>query len=181
MTIHIIILLLIIILFTVGIIYLTTYNRYQDYIIRINEVEGKIDDCLRDKFDSILRLNNYIKEKIKTKKVLVDDISKLKDEDISSFDMDRKLTEAMNKVNVVKDNYDDLDNDKEIAKLLFEMEDINESLRACKKYYNETITEYNKLIRKIPYNIVGRILKYSEKTFFDGKDMTDEKTNDFKI
>ena len=104
MTIHIIILLLIIILFTVGIIYLTTYNRYQDYIIRINEVEGKIDDCLRDKFDSILRLNNYIKEKIKTKKVLVDDISKLKDEDISSFDMDRKLTEAMNKVNVVKDN-----------------------------------------------------------------------------
>ena len=61
------------------------------------------------------------------------------------------------------------------------MEDINESLRACKKYYNETITEYNKLIRKIPYNIIGKLLKYNEKTFFDGKDMTDNNINDFKI
>ena len=181
MVIHIIIIFLIILLFTIGIIYLTTYNRYQDYIIKINEVESKIDDNLRDKFDIILKLNNNIKEKIKTKKVLVDDISKLKEKDISSFDMDRKLNEAMNKVNVVKDNYDDLDNDKDVSKLLFEIEDLDESLRACKKYYNETITEYNKLIRKIPYNIVGKILKYNEKPFFDGKDMNDENTKDFKL
>lgn len=181
MTIHIVILLIIIILFTIGYIYLTTYNKYQDYIIRINEVESKIDDNLRDKFDIILKLNSNIKEKIKTKKELVDDLSNLKDEKISSFDMDRKLIDAMNKVNFVKDNYQELDADKEVAKLLYNIEDIDESLKACKKYYNETITEYNKLIRKIPYNIIGKIFKYSEKTFFDGKDMTDDDINDFKI
>ena len=181
MTIHIIIILIIIILFTIGYIYLTTYNKYQDYIIRINEVESKIDDNLREKFDVILKLNNNIKEKIKTKKELVDDLSNLKDEKISSFEMDRKLTDAMNKVNFVKENYQELDNDKEVDKLLYNIEDIDESLKACKKYYNETITEYNKLIRKLPYNIIGKILKYKEKTFFDGKDMTDEDIKDFKI
>ena len=181
MTIHIIIILLIIILSTIGILYLTTYNKYQDYIIRINEVESKIDDCLRDKFDIILKLNTNIKEKIKTKKELVDDLSNLKEENISSFDMDRKLIEAMNKVNFVKENYEELENDKEVSKLLYNIEDLDESLKACKKYYNETITEYNKLIRKIPYNIVGKILKYNEKTFFDGKNMNDENINDFKI
>ena len=38
-----------------------------------------------------------------------------------------------------------------------------------------------KLIRKFPYNIMGKILKYKEKTFFDGKDMNDDDIKDFKL
>ena len=181
MLVHIIIITLIIILFIIGIIYITTYNRFQDYIIRINEVESKIDDSLRDKFDTILKLNNIIKEKIKTSKTLVDDLNELKDENISSFDMDRRLVEALNKVLFVKDKYNELDNDEEVTKLLYNIDDIDESLRAYRKYYNETVNDYNILIRKIPYNIVGKLLKYSEKTFFDGKNMNDDDINDFKM
>ena len=181
MLIHIIIVSLIIIIFVIGIIYITTYNRFQDYIIRINEVESKIDDNLRDKFDYILKLNNIIKEKIKTSKKLVDDLNNLKDENISSFDMDRKLVEALNKVIFVKDKYDELDGDEEVSKILYNIEDIDESIRACKKYYNEQVKDYNILIRKLPYNIIGKLLKYNEKTYFDGKNMNDENINDFKM
>ena len=181
MVIHIIIIVIILILFAIGFFYLTTYNKYQDYIIKINEVESKIDDSLREKFDNIIKLNNGIKEKIKTKKEIVDDISNLKDEDISSFDMDRKLIEALNKVKFIKEKYTELDGDEDLVKILYEIDDEDESLRAYKKYYNETITKYNELIRKIPYNIVGKILKYKEKTFFDRKDMSDEEYNDFKL
>lgn len=181
MGIHIVIVILIILIFTLFIIYSTTYNKFQDYIIRINEVESKIDDALRDKFDIILKLNNIIKEKIKTNKVLVDDLSKLKEDDISSFEMDRKLIEAMNKVNFVKSKFNELDNDDETIKLLYQIEDLDESLKAFKKFYNETITDYNRLIRIFPYNIIGKILKYKEKTFFDGKDMSDDYIKDFKF
>lgn len=181
MTIHFIIVLIIIILFALFIVYSTTYNKFQDYIIKINEVEGKIDDSLREKFDIILKLNNIIKEIIKTNKTLVDDISKLKDENISSFEMDRKLVEAINKVNFVKSKYDEVDSNEEIIKLTYDIEDIDESLKAFKKFYNETITKYNKLIRMFPYNIIGKILKYKERTFFDGKDMNDDDIKDFKL
>lgn len=181
MTIHIIIILILIILFTIGLIYLSTYNKFQDYIIKINEVESKIDDSLREKFDTILKLNNIIKDKIKTNKILVDNLKELKDKDISSFDMDRKLVEELNKVIYVKDKFSELDNDEDIIKLLYSIEDLDESLSAFKKFYNETITAYNVLIRKMPYNIVGKILKYKEKTFFDGKDMSDDKIDDFKL
>ena len=181
MTIHIIIILILITLFTIGLIYLSTYNTLQDYIIKINEVESKIDDSLREKFDTILKLNNIIKDKIKTNKILVDNLKELKDKDISSFDMDRKLVEELNKVIYVKDKFSELDNDEDIIKLLYSIEDLDESLSAFKKFYNETITAYNVLIRKMPYNIVGKILKYKEKTFFDGKDMSDDKIDDFKL
>ena len=181
MTIHFIIVLIIVILFALFIVYSTTYNKFQDYIIKINEVESKIDDSLREKFDIILKLNNIIKEIIKTNKTLVDDISKLKDEAISSFEMDRKLVDAINKVNFVKSKYDEVDSNEEIIKLTYEIDDIDESLKAFKKYYNETISNYNKLIRIFPYNLIGKILKYKEKTFFDGKDMNDDDIKDFKL
>ena len=181
MTIHFVIIIIIILVAIIGFIYATTYNRFQDYIIKINEVEGKIDESLREKFDIILKLNNIIKEKIKTKKVLVDDLSELKEKNISSFDMDRTLAEAMNKINFVKEKYNIVEGDEESIKLIYTIEDIDESLKACKKYYNETITDYNKLIRKFPYNIIGKLLKYNEKTFFDGKNMNDKNIKDFKL
>ncbi len=181
MTIHFIIILIIIFLFALFIVCSITYNKFQDYIIKINEVESKIDDSLREKFDIILKLNNVIKEIIKTNKTLVDDISKIRDENISSFEIDRKLVEAINKVNFVKSKYDEVDSNEEIIKLTYQIEDIDESLKAFKKFYNETITNYNKLIRLFPYNIIGKILKYKEKTFFDGKNMNDDDIKDFKL
>lgn len=181
MKIHFIILIILIILFSLFIIISMIYNKFQDYIIKINEVEGKIDEAIREKFDIIIKLNNIIKDKIKTKKVLVDDISKLKDKKISSFEIDRKLVEALNKIIFVKNQYEELETDEDIIKLTYDIEDIDESLRAFKKFYNETIVFYNKLIRKFPYNIIGKVLKYNEKTFFDGKNMNDEDIKDFKL
>ena len=105
----VIILIIIVVIFLLFIAFNIIYNKFQDYIIRINEVEGKIDEAIREKFDIIIKLNNIIKEKIKTKKVLVDDISKLKDKKISIFEIDRKLVEALNKINFVKSQYTELE------------------------------------------------------------------------
>ena len=58
---------------------------------------------------------------------------------------------------------------------------MDESLNAYIKYYNENIVDYNKYVRKFPYNIIGIILKYKEKTFFDNKDLNDDNIKDFKI
>lgn len=181
MNISLIILIILVIIFLIFIYISTIYNKFQDYIIKINEVEGKIDDTLRKKFDSILDMNNIIKETIKTKKAIVDDISVLKNKKISSFELDRKLVDALNKISFIKGQYDELKSNEKLNKICYEIEDMDESLEAYKKFYNEKIVLYNKLIRIFPYNILGKILKYKEKTFFDGKDMNDDDIKDFKL
>ena len=176
-----IVLLIIIILFAFFIIANIIYNKFQDYIIKINEVEGKIDETLRNKFDNILKINNIIKEKIKTKKVLVDDLEELKTEDKSSFEIYRALTESYNKIDFVRKQYKEVSTSDEVNKLFYDIDEMNESLNAYIKFYNENIVGYNKLIRKFPYNIIGIILKYEEKMFFDGKDLNDDNIKDFKL
>ena len=144
------------------------YNKFQDFIIRINEVEGKIDDTLRDKYDDLLKINNIVKEKIKT-------------DEKSSFEVHRLLKESFNKLDFIKKQYDEVNKSEDINKLFFEINEMDESLNAYIKYYNENIVEYNTYVRKFPFNIIGIILKYKEKPFFDNKDLNDENIKDFKI
>ena len=60
----IIILVIIVIICAMIIFYATIYNKFQDYVIRINEVESIIDNCLRSKYDLINRAIPIVKSNI---------------------------------------------------------------------------------------------------------------------
>ena len=64
---------------------------------------------------------------------------------------------------------------------LKEIDRINETLTSCKTYFNNNTSELNKLIRKVPTNIVAKIHGYKIKPFFDGKNMQDAVIDDFKL
>ena len=174
-------LLIVIIVFCIVFSFSYIYNRFQDYIIKINEVESKIDENLRNKYDNILKINDIIKNTIKTDKVIVDDIYNIKSDEKSSFEIDRILIEDYNKVIFIKKQYKELDSNEDLSKIFFEINGIDESLNAYRKYYNENISKYNELIRKMPYKLFSKIFKYNEKTFFDGKDLNDDNIKDFKL
>lgn len=175
-----IILIILVVIFAIFLLVNIIYNKFQDFIIRIKEVEGKIDDTLRDKFDDLLKINNIVKEKIKTDKEIIDDLEDIKTDEKSSFEIHRLLKESFNKLDFIKKQYKEL-NTEDVNKLFFDINEMDESLNAYIKYYNENIVEYNKYVRKFPFNIIGIILKYKEKPFFDNKDLNDENIKDFKI
>ena len=61
---------------------------------------------------------------------------------------------------------------------------LNESeneIIALRKYYNDTITEYNRLVKKFPSNIIAIMYNHKEKAYYDGKNMNDDIINDFKL
>ena len=104
----------------------------------------------------------------------------LKDKRITNYDLDRKLTEAYNIILEVKNDHEEL-NTKEFNKDLKEIDKINETLTSCKTYFNNNTSELNKLIRKVPTNVVAKIHGYKIKPFFDGKNMQDAVIDDFKL
>lgn len=173
------ILIIIIILGLLAILYAITYNNLVTYKLKIEKSEGIIDESLRQKYDTIAKLNVLIK-KVITKKDYLKEYIDLKDKKISNYELDRKLTEAENIIFEVKNDYSELNND-DFNNELKEINRINENLISSKNYYNRNTSELNKVIRKFPTNIVAKIHRFKIKPFFDGKNMQDAVIDDFKL
>ena len=178
----ILILFILIILFCVlSLVYMLMYNKLNDLIIRINEVETNIDTNLRNKYDLINRSISIIKGNTDIENKVFDEIVKLRSRKISNFELERKLTVAYNEFLTIKEKYPDLKNSEELVKITMNIEDITENLYTLIEYYNNNITTYNKLITLFPTNIVAKINKYKTRLFFDRKDMSDDDYEDFKL
>lgn len=73
-------------------IYIYLYNRIQDFVVKINEVESIIDNNLRNKYDNINKCVSIINsdESIKKDddKKVFESIVKLRNRKISNFDLE---------------------------------------------------------------------------------------------
>lgn len=161
--------------------YISIYNNYQNYIIRMNEAESFIDTTLRKRFDLLNKSIDIIKNVTKTKKDVLTIIKDLKSVKLSNFDLDRKLYEAINEFNGFKESNEELKNNESFIKVDLGIIESEAEIVAARKYYNDIVTDYNKLVRSFPSNIVAKVSRYKTKTYFDGKNMEDEDINDFKL
>ena len=160
--------------------FINVYNRFQNYIIRINEAEANIDSTLRKRFDLLNKSIGIIKSNTDKDKIL-ENISSLRSKKLTNFELDRKLYEAMNEFSKYKEDYPKLKHNEGYMKIELGLSETEAEIVASRKYYNDIITDYNKTVRTFPSNIVAKIFKYSVRTYFDGKDMNDEVVNDFKL
>ena len=135
------ILLLIIIGGICGIVYIIVYNNLQAYTLKINEAEGLIDELLRKKYDDILMMKDIIIEETDVPEKSFDEVVKLKKQNLSSFDLERKLTEYNNLIIKINDDYDNLLGNIRFNNYFNELNEINQKLEAAKSFYNKYVTK----------------------------------------
>lgn len=174
-------LIILILICLLAIVYIFFYNRLQDFKLKIDEAEAILDESLRNKYDIIVEIKNLINKAAKNNKINFKDIDSLKKEDISNFDLDRKLSEYMNLFDQIYNDYKSVKDNKEINEKLDDIKRIDEKITSAKAFYNKNISESNELVRKFPSNIVAKFHNIKIKNFFDNKDMNDEDINDFKL
>ena len=151
--------------------YITTFNRYQSYIIRINEAEANIDSILRKRYDLLNKSRGVIKSNTEEKKVL-EELAGLRSKKLTNFELDRKIYDAINEFN----HYKDLKKCEGFMKIELGINETEAEIEALRKYYNDTITDYNKMVKSFPSNIVGAFSHFKTKNYFDGK-----ATKEFKL
>lgn len=160
---------------------INTYNKFQSMIIRINEAETNIDSTLRNRFDLLNKSIDIIKANTDTKDEVLNSIIKLRSRKISNFDLDRQLYEGINEFNKYKQKYPALRKSEVFNRIAISLEESEAEIVAFRKYYNDIITNYNKLAKSFPSNIIALMFKFKSKLYFDGKDMSDDDTKDFKL
>ena len=161
-------LILVIIGCLIGIYYIISFNKLNDLKTRIEEAESIIDENLRIKYDTLMRISNSLKKKMK------------EDKNISNFEMDRKLNEGLTLILKMQEDLD-LNDNPDLNKDLETIKRLDEKLTAAKNYYNKNTSLENAIVRKFPTNLIAHIHHFKVKLFFDGKDMDDEIIDDFKM
>ena len=175
-----IILYIIIIIGIILIGYALIYNKIKTQILKINSVESEIDESLRLKYDLLVKIISEIK-KIEKDIDKFNDFEKIKDENLSSFEFERKLADAESDVYTIRNDNNKLVKNNAFNDLWYEITNLNTKIKAEEKYYNENTTIYNELVTKFPSKLIAVILRLNEKRYFDGKNMYDKNVKDFKI
>ena len=80
-----------------------------------------------------------------------------------------------------KDQIPELKVNETFMKIDIALGESEAEIMAFRKYYNDIITDYNKIVKSFPANIVAIIFKFKPKLYFDGKDMDDDIIKDFKL
>lgn len=171
----------IIIFGSLGILYVYQFNKLMHSKTKIDQAEYLIDEALRNKYDLLLRVDTYLQKELKSSKPYFNGLEAIKDENISNFDLDRKIKEYINLWMQIKVDNSKLNDNKDFKDLLNENKKLDEKLQSAKMYYNKYTGELNDLVRSFPSNIVARMHGIDIKTFFDGKNMEDEIVDDFKL
>lgn len=175
MNIAIVILSIVIVVCTIFILLVATYNHFQDYIVRINEAEVNIDAVLRKRFDLLNKSIGIIKANIDTEEEILDIIVKLRSKKLTNFELDRNLYDAINEFHAIKEKYPNLQTCAEFVKIEINLMESESEIVGLRKYYNDIITDYNKLVKSCPSNIIALLKNYKAKDYFDGNNVDNEK------
>jgi len=175
MNIIIVTLSVIIVICLILILLVATYNHFQDYIIRINEADVNIDAVLRKRFDLLNKSIGIIKSTIKNEEEILEIIPKLRSKKLTNFELDRELYEAINEFHTLKEKFPELQTCKEFVKIEINLMESESEIVGLRKYYNDIITDYNKLVKSCPSNLIAIMKGYKTKDYFDGNNLDKEK------
>lgn len=147
------------------------YNKFQMARIRISEAENSIDILLQKKYQLLERSLKIIEDtddKYKEEPILTN-LVKIKNKKINNFELNKELDKAIAEYRGCLDLDTKLLEISGISNINFELIEIENELNAAKKYYNEHIVSYNRLIRSIPSNLVAKLYHYTTKDFYSNE------------
>lgn len=158
------------------IIFASTYN---GLVNKQEEVEGKYADIsvqLERRADLIPNLVNTVKGYASHEEKVIDNITTARENLINSKSIEEKananqeLTNALNALAVVVENYPDLKANTNFINLQDELAGTENRIAVARRDYNEAVKNYNKTIKSFPKNIIASMFGFEKKAYFEAKE-----------
>ena len=140
------------------IVFKVCYDKLTDCNIKIKEGTETINVMLKNKLELILKIANELEEISDNK--YQDELVMTTEDELNSVELNKKLNNDYNKIlEIVVYNAEVVLSDKG-SKNLDVTKQLTLELIGVENYYNENATAYNKMLRKFPYNIIGKIFYF---------------------
>ena len=145
------------------------HNRFKFYTIKLDKANEKIKEALLKKYELLLKQIKLFKGKKKLKEEEFKDFLEL-DKNLDVYELDKEIEICSNKLETILENNNKIIKDTKIKKNTNDLEKIDVTIKGLKKYYNNTLDNYNKRIHKFPSSIIAKIYKYKDKEPYKDED-----------
>lgn len=158
---------------------ITVVSTYNGMLTKSEEVEGKfadIDTQLQRRADLIPNLVNTVKGYAKQEQDIVNSVTEARSKLAGASSIEDKatanteLTNALNRLLVVVENYPELKSSQNYVQLSDELAGTENRISVARKNYNDAVKEYNLSIQKFPVNIIAGMFNFEKKPYFEAEE-----------
>src|SRR5271166_6975354 len=152
---------------------ITIYNGLVSLRQRVNQAFADIDVQLRQRHDLIPNLVETVKGYATHERGTLEAVVQARNAAVSAQGQDAKvaaenqLSGALGKLFALAEAYPDLKANTNFQQLQSELSDIENKLAAARRFFNNTVSEYNASIQQFPAALFAASLGFSPRTFFD--------------
>ncbi len=153
-----------------------SYNGLVDSRENINNKRADIDAQLERRADLIPNLVSTVKGYTSHETEAIEKVTKARENLLKANGIQEKaeenerLTEAIDALMVIVENYPELKADGQFTKLQDELAGTENRIAIARKDYNEAVKNYNSKIKRFPTNIIASIFNFEEETYFEAKE-----------
>ena len=152
--------------------YISTSNKLNVAIVKIDEADSGIDVALTKRYDVLTKMLDvtkaYAKHEAETLTAVVNLRKGMTTKEKAVAN--NQMSEVFSKLNVVAENYPELKSSENFQRLQLSIADVEEHLQAARRLYNANVSSYNQLIVTFPTSIVANSKKLGKKDFFEAEE-----------
>lgn len=157
-----------------------TYNSIVTAEEKVSTSYADIDAQLQRRTDLIPNLINSVKGYMKHEQGIIDSITESRERILNAGSLAERaeandqLSEALDQLNVVVENYPDLKASENFIQLQDELAGTENRIATSRKDYNDAVNKYNTKIKRFPGVFVARFFGFEKAEYFEAKEGSKE-------
>ncbi len=170
----------------IAIVIIMIASSYNGIVAKSEEVDNKfstIDTQLQRRADLIPNLVNTVKGYASQEQQVIDSVTEARAKLAGATtvsekaEADGELTNALNRLMIVVENYPDLKSSQNFIQLSDELAGTENRIATARRDYNEAVKEYNLKIKKFPTNLMAGMFGYDQRDYFEASEASQEVPN----
>lgn len=169
---------------------IATFNSLITARNQVQEAWSDIDVQLKRRHDLIPNLIATVKGYAAHERQLFEKVTEARSRAISaqatgniakSGQAENMLTDALKSLFAVAEAYPELKANENFAKLQDELSDTENKIQAARRFYNGNVRDYNTKLQVFPTNLLGGMMGFQAREFFELDDVSEKKTPQVKF
>ena len=180
-TLAILFLIALFVVFIIALIYMVkTRNFFKAQKQDIDRARSRIEIALTERYDTLVKLNSTVNGYTGYESNVLDNVTKLRQGMTGAelSEVNNKIGNAYSKINAIAENYPDLKASRNFLQLQETIVDLENTLQATRRIYNEEVGIYNKRAETFPSNLIANSMQIVLESYFEAEE---NKRSDFEL